>query len=216
MAKHFTIALLLTVTLVSCQKDKPIVPILTSTTQDSTTNYTPMTTGSYWVYDWYVVDSSGNATLYNKRDSIYIIGDTVIGSHTYAVQEWTWFGGSLHRQFLRDSIGYLINETGRIFYSATNYTDTLYLWNSFSGETTGYLKMNDINEMVTVPAGTFTTSNAEFIVVNNVGTWPCLGTLDIHDNQYADNIGKVRATFQNVSDSACRVYEQRLVSYYIN
>jgi len=202
--------------LMSCEKDIEVPTSPTSTISPSSTGYMPMTPGSYWVYDWYVIDTLGNKTLATLRDSVYIVGDTVIGTSTYAVQEGSYFGGSVTRQFLRDSSGYVIDETGRIFFSETNYTDTLHIWSSTTGETTGYLKMNGIGDSVSVPAGTFSTLNAEFIVVNNIGSWPCVGTFDIHDHQYADNVGKVRSTFQLVSSPACTKYEQRLISYHIN
>jgi len=217
MKKHFALAFAVILLVIACKKDNPIQ-------QDPAPpappvpppNYTPMSTGSYWVYEWYVVDSSGNAVVKNITDSVYITGDTIIGSYTYAIQEGTWFGFSPFRDFLRDSSGYLANSSGRIFFSATNYTDTLYIWNPMTGQTMGYTKMNDIGEMVSVPAGTFSTLNAEYIVVNLIGTWLCIGAFDIHDNQYADNVGKVRATFQLTPDFQCRVFEQRLVHYHIN
>lgn len=199
--------------LTACKKD--IEKTFTPSTAPSTT-YSPMTTGSYWVYDWYVIDSAGIATPYPATDSIYIVGDTIIGGNTFSIQAGTWYGISQSPKYFRDSIGYLINETGRIFFSANNYTDTLYTWNSGDGTVTGYLKMNNIGAIVTVPAGTFPTLNAEYTIVNNIGTWPCLGTLDVHNNRHAINIGEVNSSFQFTGDATCKVYERRLRTYFIN
>ena len=216
MNKRFVFGLFLALTLTACEKDVAILKDPTNPTPSTTTNYTPLTVGSYWVYDWYAVDSSGNSTLLNITDSVYISADTIIGTDTYAIMEGTWFGFPPTRSFLRDSNGDLVNPGGGISFSATNYTDTLYHWNSGNGNETGYLKMDDIGEMVTVPAGTFRTLNAKYTVVNNVGTWPCFGKFDVHDNQYADNVGKVRSSFQFTSNPNCKVNEQRLRSYHIN
>lgn len=210
MKKVLVLGLIIALTWSSCKKD---IGIPSSPTPHS---YSELTTGNYWVYDWYVIDSAGSSTLCGITDSIYIVGDTVIGSDTFAIQKGSWFGGATTLSFRRDSLGYLINETGRVFFSATNFTDTLYIWNSMTGSETGFLKMTDIGQTMTVPAGTFTTLNAEYTVVNNVGTWPCVGTLDIHNNQYADHVGKVKSTFQFTSDPSCKVYEQRLRKYYVN
>lgn len=200
---------------VSCKKDSDNTPSNTSTTITAN-SFSPLTAGSYWAYDWYVVDSSGNALFFNITDSIYIIGDTIIAGDTFAIQSSTWFGNPSAISYLRDSSDCLIDNIGRIYFSAANFSDTLYLWNSFSGDETGYLKMDSANIAVTVPAGTFNTINAKYTVVNNVGSWPCLGIYDVHNNQYADSAGKVKSSFQFTSDIACRVYEQRLRSYFIN
>ncbi|HLG04378.1 MAG TPA: hypothetical protein VI731_12340 [Bacteroidia bacterium] len=214
MKKYFALASLLL--LAACKKDAAPSPSNQINPPPSITNYAPLTTGSYWIYDWYLVDSSGNSTFLNLTDSISITGDTIIGLDTFAIAHGGWYGGAPVSSYFRDSIGYLISPDGRISFSATNYIDTLYTWNSSNGNESGYLKMDNIGDTVTVPAGTFSTLNAKYIVVNNAGTWPCLGIYDVHDNQYAYNVGKVRATFQITTDPSCKVYEQRLRSYYIN
>ncbi len=210
--KIFT-AFVIIITFASCSKD---VAIPENSTSAAIPNYFPMTIGSYWVYDWYIVDSSGNSTFLNITDSISIVGDTLIGTDTFAIGVGGWFGGAPTRGYSRDSSGYLIDTSGRIYSSANNYIDTLYTWYPTSGTTMGYCKMIDIGEMVTVPAGTFRTINAAYVVVNLVGNWGCIGIYDIHDKQYAENIGIVRTSFQNTPDPQCRVFEGRLRTYHIN
>lgn len=208
----FVIGIILSFTACKKETEENHLP----TNSSSTVNYTPMTIGSYWIYDWYVIDSAGNSTPYGISDSVFIVGDTIISGSTFSIQSGTWYGVPKPSRFLRDSVGYLVDETGSIFFSEGNYTDTLYIWNSGDGSETGCLKMNDIGTVVTVTAGTFSTLNAQYTVVNNIGTWPCLGTLDIHNNRYAINVGEVSSTFQFTGDITCKIFERRLRTYYIN
>lgn len=208
------LALVIVITFVSCSKDAAIPQ---NNSAAAIPNYIPMTVGSYWVYDWYVVDSLGNATPQFITDSVYIEADTIIGADTFAIKVGTWHGMSPFRAYLRNSNGDLMNTAGGISFSATNYIDTLYTWYPTSGGTImGYCKMIDIGEMVTVPAGTFRTLNAAYVVVNLVGTWGCIGIYDIHDKQYAENVGMERTSFQYTPDAQCRVFEGRLRTYHIN
>ena len=212
MKKYFAFCISIPLLLAACSKDLAIPE-----PQIIYPNYTPMTVGSYWVYDWYKVDASGNTIQQlSETDSVYIAGDTIIGTDTFAIQVGTWFGGAFSppfRNYLRNLNGDLVSPSGAIGFSATNYIDTFYIWNPGNGQTMGYRKMIDIGEIVTVPVGTFRTLNAAYIVVNLVGTWPCIGIYDIHDNQYAENIGLVRTSFQFVG--SCEVFEGRLRTYYI-
>ena len=69
----------------------------------------PLSTGSYWVYDVYIVDSTGNETKTDYSDSIIITKDTLIREYNYAVFEGIRYPtlGWRTLMILRDSSGYL-------------------------------------------------------------------------------------------------------------
>ena len=195
--------------LYSCSKDKPILE-----PRSVVPDYTPMSVGSYWVYDWYSVDTLGNEWPIGLTDSVYIAGDTIIGNDTFAIRVGTWyFASQPFREYWRDSAGYLVNPWGGISFSATNFTDTLYMSNM--GQVKKYRVMRDIGEVVTVPVGTFRTLNAAYVWEKLDGVWDnCVGPYDIHDFQYAENIGMVRTSLQ-FTNGSCVVQEGRLRSYFI-
>lgn len=51
----------------------------------------PMTTGSYWLYDWERLDSN-NVIVDQGIDSVSITGDTIMNGKTFWVYEGTWYG----------------------------------------------------------------------------------------------------------------------------
>src|SRR6478735_7702098 len=124
--KHFLrFALFLSLAFSACKKDLKDHTLPTS----SSNTYIPMTQGSYWLYDCYVVDSTGTSTFMHITDSVYIDGITVFGTDTFYVQHGTSFGSfSSPIAYLRDSSGYLINPAHRVLFSQTNFTDTLLTW----------------------------------------------------------------------------------------
>ena len=69
--------------------------------------------GSYWVYDWYEVDYlTGVSAPTDRRDSIWIAGDTIINGNQYHIQKGTWFSSSVSTSIQRDSSGYIVNHNG--------------------------------------------------------------------------------------------------------
>ncbi|MNU49985.1 hypothetical protein D3C71_389410 [compost metagenome] len=107
---------ILSLTFLSCKKDKiePLTP-----ESPATTSYVHVkTTGSYWVYDWYDVDSIGNETLWatSWKDTMRIVGDTTINGKVfqhYKGKEWN----SPREYYNRDSSGYVVGINGKIAYS---------------------------------------------------------------------------------------------------
>ena len=210
MKKYFVFCISTSVLFAACSKDLAIPE-----PQIIYPNYTPMTVGSYWVYDWYVVDSAGNTQQHPHTDSVYIAGDTIIGTDTFAIRVGTWFLGSPFRQYLRNLNGDLVTPSGSIIFSATNFTDTLYI-SYINPNMKEYIIMMDIGEVVTLPIGTFSTVNAAHVWQRLNGIWDsCVGAYDIHDNQYAQNVGMVRTSWQFTGTSTCNVWEGRLRTYYI-
>ena len=74
MKKAYTLLLALPMLFVSCgSDDSSDAP---ADNDVSVTDFLPLTTGSYWVYDT-------NSSTQSGRDSLYIANDTIIGGNTY-------------------------------------------------------------------------------------------------------------------------------------
>ncbi len=180
------------------------------------TEYLPLNIGNYWVYQWYIIDTLGNETIYgNTLDSIYISGDTVINGNTYAVMEGRQFNSDI-LYFYRDSSGYLVSANSSVpLFTTTSSSERLGIDTLFVG--TAPLVMNDANMQppspsVTVPAGTFndclstvtymTSFEADY--PHGIRTFPY---------QYAKGVGRVlhRIAFYSTPN----YYESRLVRYHV-
>lgn len=100
----------------SCKKDK----VEPATTENPGASYTYVhTTGSYWVYDWYQVDSTGTETPFPAwKDTIRIVGDTTINGNVFQIFRGTDMGMHLE-YYSRDSSGYIVSPGGT-FYSYTS------------------------------------------------------------------------------------------------
>lgn len=122
---------ILSLFILSCKKDKlePTPPPVNSYTHVNTV-------GSYWVYDWYDVDSTGNETLWATgwKDTIRIVEDTTINGKVFQ-----HYQGKQLNQFIeyfqRDSSGYVINADGSIAYSYMGAPMAL------SSSSDGYMKL---------------------------------------------------------------------------
>jgi len=122
---------ILSLAVLSCKKDKigPIEP-------QPVNSYTHVTTvGSYWTYDWYDVDSTGNETLWvtNWKDTTRIVGDTTINGEVfqhYKGKQWN----SPIEYYTRDSSGFVVGPNGDVIYSYMNIPMLL------SASDDGYLK----------------------------------------------------------------------------
>ncbi|PWJ43195.1 hypothetical protein [Sediminitomix flava] len=189
MRKLFLIGLVFTL-LFSCDKDD------SSLTSPSLGNYFPLAIGNYWVYEHYQIDSLGNEIRRNQLDSVIISRDTLINGLQYFVLEgnYSFFNNEEHWgiiDILRDSASYLVNDKGRIRFSATNFTDALDSFvETYQGDTifvTTY-QMDDLESQVIVPAGEFETLNYKGTTLDFT-----LGTQSpVYNNcYYAKNVGKV-------------------------
>lgn len=195
----------------SCKKDPPEEII---NTVGSVKEYFPLTPGSYWIYQQYKKDiGTGDFVASNILDSVYVYQDTVINGNTFTILRAS---GNLlfpHSLILRDSGDYLIDESGSIFLSSSNFTDTLYSYaNSFVY--TAY-KMDDKDSVITTPAGTFPTINYKGFA--HLLT-DCPDTVRTIHNFYSKGIGRVKsATFY--SSTFCLPeqlwVEDRLERYHI-
>ncbi len=117
--KNISAFIILTLVLVSCKKAEPSIP---STPSD----YVYVSTaGSYWVYDCYNVNASGNESIMYSNDTIRLEGDSTINGKTYHWYVGTEMGSAPIQHFERDSSGYIVNQLGEILYSYVNNTTML-------------------------------------------------------------------------------------------
>lgn len=103
---------------ISCKKQKDV-----TIDKIGAESYTPLSVGSYWIYDVSNIDTLGNATFL-MIDSTYIESDTVLNGETYSVFRSS--SSAFYQQLLRDSASYLVDEMGQKFFHPANFTDTLF------------------------------------------------------------------------------------------
>lgn len=178
------------------------------------TDYFPLTKGSYWIYDWYTIDSLGNEASIGRTDTLKVTGDTILNGIEYSVVEGTLLGTE-SLNFYRDSSGYLddawsVTPELSVDLGAELGQDTILIgdlqafWTSES--------MEPELETVTVPAGKFesclvkvkTLYPLEFDIPAGVRTYP---------HYFAKGVGmvKYRTSFLSSFD----YLESRLVKYKI-
>ena len=203
----------------ACKKDSS-----TAVTSDQEINkkdtYFPMKVGNYWVYEIFEVDTSGNETVINRPDSIYIAGDTIINGEKYFIFKGPvqWWGNNIDSaEYKRDSCRNIVDNYGIISLSNTNFSDTLYSFyiQSFPGDTLFHIwyKMENI-------ATPFYTKCGNFDVVDYRGTMVDYKNRYLKTqlkypryihHYYAKNIGLVMSTsFFALMPGH---YEERLVRY---
>ena len=209
----------LTLLMIACAEDDDdqVIPQIQDEGSDPLT-YSPLTTGSYWIYERTEIDTSGNETPLGITDSCYIAGDTVIGTNTYAVYVRPFAPGwQPLRQCLRDSAGYLVDQNGQIRFAENDFGT---VFNSFvdtiGSDTITYWRnwMVDDGLSVTVPAGTFLTKTYQL----RIDFWPdyisVAGPVRTRNTRYAEDVGIVLETLPFYSGQSSHV-ERRLVSFVV-
>ncbi len=186
--------------------------------------YLPMSIGNYWIYQHFIVDSLGNEHPLNSFDSVVIIKDTLINNKLFYE-----FGGkqntAFFHQFLRDSAGYLVNNSGEKIFSSHNFNDIL-------SERTDSIPINRINyqiyklktKMESTPVqksttlGVFNTLNASGMLTayyydNSANLTDSINTFQ--NTYYAQNVGIVIQTYHYYFDMKLnkRKGEKRLIRY---
>jgi hypothetical protein len=210
----------------SCKKKDNTVPTpgppIDSTVNISYDNYMMLKPGNYWIYQNYKLDSvNGEAHPMGTYDSCYVEKDTLMGLKLYHkyLSKISPFGSptDYNTRFLRDSLSYTIDNTGRILFSSEDFTS---IFRSFTygpnaaTDDTLYIteRMGLKDETTIVDAGTFTTS-AFRRIYRYPDDYP-YGQHREYDYRYAKHIGLVRETTGFYSLSPM-VYERRLVRYHV-
>jgi|GEM_PF-325311 len=212
----------------SCKKDKKVEPDKESTNLPSTTysNYSNLKVGNYWIYQRFEIDSSGNATPLAIVDSCYIEKDTLIHGNTYYKYMSPNFGNSVGpnsvspnvAEFYRDSLSYIITNSGRIEFSSQDFTSIFksgyQLVNPNDTVCRFEFKMGNQNTLITTPSGTYNTSsfNETYYMYPNYSAG---GTIRTRHTRYAENVGKVTQEWYFFVSLPTK-WERRLIRYHLN
>ena len=186
--KNLFLSSLLLVCFYSCKKTEDPIPVNNPSTPTAPTNDFPLTTGSYWIYEVFNLDTNGIETT-TSVDSSYVSGDTLIHGDTFSVIIGGLFGPSINVR--RDSSGYLVDQFGVIHCSNTNYTDVLW-----SGNTPGYYSFS----YKMMPGAVISTPAGALCAHDYLGTVTVFLTSYAWDNPryihsyYSNNIGLIRET----------------------
>lgn len=119
-------------------------------------DYMQLQAGNYWVYESYSINlETGRETPLLKRDSIYVLKDTLIGHSGYFILEGSRLGQP-YRSILRCSGPEVMDAGGYMLFSTAAIGDTAILPANYLADKaeSGY-SMLDFAEEVKVPYGTF-------------------------------------------------------------
>lgn len=217
--KYITLILFILPILFSCSKDKENTPQPIAPSNSPPQNVSLVTTvGSYWVYNWYKIDSTNTETLLTFSDSIYVHGDTLINGKVFTIYKGGFYGGSNQTYLFTDSSGYIINNGLKIF----TYNDFGTIYNLYCENAMSFCKYETSYNSTTkksVPAGNFDVINTQKTYYMTDSSW--FSTCDsvwISNNYYDKNSGfEVSSQFGFIGPlkTHCLYYERRLVNYHI-
>lgn len=179
-------------------------------------DFSMLDTGNYWIYQRFLIDSIGNETPQSIYDSCYIEKDTLINGKTY-YKYYDPYLSSMSSKCLRDSLHYVIDSSGDIVLSTSDFSTVLSVhYSTVSSDTVCRIerKMEDKNQSVQTGAGTFTTINAKITYYMYPG-WDYAGSVRYRNIRYAEGIGKVTETLPFFVSSP-NYTERRLVRYHVN
>jgi len=207
--------------LMSCSKDddEEIVDSTPTTPEPQEISYMPAGEGSYWVYDTYKIDPSGDQTIQSQNDTVFALGDTIISGHTYDI----YYGkpnpiNLPGYTYLRDSSGYILSSTGSIILSNTNFTDVLQIRRvPDQNPLFSYVsKMEPHYSLYDVPAGLFLNLLNRRVTFYHLdgGDSTLVGAVN---NYFAPNVGPITRTIFYTGQFLTNqiYYEDRLVAYNI-
>jgi len=224
MLKHtrYLLPLLCAATIFSCKKDKKTAPGTPDPADPAVVTYDDymrLKPGNYWIYQQYGLDSASDpGQPEGVYDSCYVEKDTVINSKSYHKYHDGDMPGEPGRiYFLRDSLSYVVDKEGVIRFSSwdfrTVFRTLTRLPDAGSPDTLIITEqMGFANVVVTVGAGTFTTS-AFRRMYHFPASYP-YGAMRSYDYRYAKNVGLVSATVGFYYGSPGS-FEKRLVRYHV-
>lgn len=185
----------------SCEKDEDSEDVVTVPVVTPKLTHMPLNIGNYWVYQKSIINSEGEEIVTSIVDSVVIVGDTTVLENSYFkfVKYYSQTNLLDKAEYLRrDSLGYLIDEKGEIFFSQTISPDTINSVDESIGEGKRYTIdyfMENYSEECIVPAGTFIDIiNFKGNLIKYGANNDSLEVLHIN-NLYAEDIGKVYVNF---------------------
>ena len=200
--------------LISCEKQSD------SSLPEPSNSYLPLQIGNYWVYQHVRIDSLNQETLLPQTDSVIVDRDTLINEHTYFILEGTNYPINSDSwgivDILRDSMGYLVDQTGRIKFSDSNFSDILDAKiEVFESDTLYRLSYQMENEENTyrVPAGVFEVLNYKGTLVSH-RELPGIENPRYLHTRYSPGVGKVMQSYFYLHSPYA--IEKQLIRYHIN
>jgi len=183
--------------IISCKNENPSPPLPAS----EKLNHMPLTVGSYWVYEHFAVDTTNgiNAST-GRKDSIVIYSDTLINNKKYVVRmgiapflginNWGLI------DILRDSLGYLVDESGVVLFAENNFVDTFNVWSLVLGNNDTlaniFYNMEHYLDDIQTPSGIYTGGlNYKGTVTQYNANGPFT---KYFQNIYVKDVGKVLET----------------------
>ena len=181
-------------------------------------NFYAHTIGNSWTYEYYErIFMTEEFEKLDFLEEVEIMGTSEVDGETYYELRTTITGidsppqvfGELGVSFQkqRDSLGYLIDDEGTIFFSSENLNDYTISENEW-GDIFG--KLQSETETIVVDAGTFICSdNIKYLIMNTGDLMPG------RDNTYySDGLGQILRTY-SYATRAEHNWEKRLISYEI-
>jgi hypothetical protein len=193
----------------SCKKE-----IVTPSCESPITgSYIPMSVGSYWIYQWYEIDSLGTEELLEgKTDTVTIVKDTFIQTSIYKkikeVNSYILPGNVI--KFRRDSLGFLVNPRNDIYFSSSNFTDTLRIDSNTNFK--AIFKMEIPSAPIETTAGVFECLNFQGEITPFL---PVDWSTQLINTYYSRGVGKIQENTFYFSSAAENQFQRRLIEYHI-
>lgn len=196
------------VLLFSCSKDDENKPIVYP-------DYANLKVGNYWVYQHFFINTTGADSALNVYDSCYVEKDTIINGNTYykMVRPLLHPVGSPYN-YWRDSLGYVVDSTGRIRFAAEDFTTIFETECQMSWADTVYTAIHwmvDKDKVVTTPAGDFVTRTFQRKIEFDE-IWTHFYSPRFYNFRFTKDIGIVTETLDFFATDPNYV-ERRLVRY---
>ncbi len=202
----------------ACKKTKETEPEVDPPIASDVSNYSQLKVGNYWIYQEFKIDTNNIATPTTVFDSVYIEKDTLMwGNPCFKVVKPSSMGKRFY--FLRNANDCIVDYDGIKLFSFSNFSTPLYSRVEVIPSTTDTIykvvrKMTDKDLSVTVPAGTFITSNAQ-LTYNIYPKYASAGAIRYAHSRYAENVGLITETLPFYL-SLGGYTELRLVRYHLN
>ena len=193
----------------SCKKETVIPPCESQISG----SYFPMEVGSYWIYQWYEIDSSGTEELMNgKIDTVTIVKDTLIGTSIFKkIRENNSFvSDPIIIKFRRDSLGFLIDRNNNIYFSSSNFTDTLKIINNNNFKI--IYQMEILTAPIETTAGTFDCLNFQGEVTPFL---PVEWSTQFINTYYSKGIGQIQENNFYFNSAHVNQFQRRLIEYHL-
>ena len=180
-------------------------------TSTSILEFANIEVGSYWVYEWHIIEPEGTESPYNLKDSLVIERDTIISGKQYFIRSGTLLESDRTEILLFDSLNsifiYPSNEI--LFTIDETIEETKFYGPAEEPVATGIYALSGDTSTVIVPAGEFECMNYQGLIEVQEPDYE-FGIRE-NDNLYANGIGLVLMKTQFLSSP--NDLEMRLVRY---